>query len=84
MYETAVDQLTEAHSEIEAQIARFGEATSAAMAFNDALYSNIEYPLSSTLCHNEKHPRATIASHLEQLHQRLHQAREALLGLSNE
>lgn len=51
---------------------------------NAALYSNFERDMSKTLCSDENHPQATLASHLDRLSEQLRQAEDKLASLAQE
>lgn len=54
------------------------------MDTNDALYGNIAYPLSNTLCSGESHPQATVATHLARLAEELDLAEDKVKALSRD
>lgn len=54
---------------------------SKALSYNNDLYANIAYPLAATLCHDDNHPRATIAEHLSDLKAKIATAQDELRAL---
>ncbi|KAH7325707.1 hypothetical protein B0I35DRAFT_474452 [Stachybotrys elegans] len=64
IHSAAIDALVKNHGEIEAKIDDFARQYTPVIDETEALYSNIVYPLSATLCHSDTKPRATIATHL--------------------
>lgn len=84
IHAAAVERLVRVHAEIERQISLFVKLSSNAIASNDALYRNIAYPLSQTLCSDETHPRATVATHLAGLAEDLGVAEDKLKDLERD
>ena len=74
----------QAYASIEAQISDLRDASSAALAQADNLYSNIEYTLAATLCHANTLPCATIATHLSTLRDQLSMAQDEMKTLQRE
>ncbi|POR39522.1 Uncharacterized protein TPAR_00310 [Tolypocladium paradoxum] len=83
-YTSVAGELMQAHGAIESQIADLASKSSAVLSLADALYSNIAYPLSATLCHADNLPSATIATHLSTLREQLSAAQDELQGLQQE
>lgn len=69
LHASAMEQLIQAHNEIQSRIDNLAKEASTSLAECNTLYSNIAYPLSATLCHTDHIPRATIATHLANLKQ---------------
>ncbi|KAK7419854.1 hypothetical protein QQZ08_010688 [Neonectria magnoliae] len=84
LHASATAQLVETHSKIQSRISRFVSESSGTLAQNEALYSNIAYPLSATLCHSDKFPRASILDHLANLKQEILSAKEQVQRLGAE
>ncbi|KAF4984969.1 hypothetical protein FDECE_16935 [Fusarium decemcellulare] len=84
LHTAAVEKLVNAHSEVQSRITRFSNDSAATLSQCNALYSNIAYPLSATLCHDNTHPRATIATHLSDLKKEIARAREEIVRLTHE
>ncbi|KAF4466202.1 hypothetical protein FALBO_6939 [Fusarium albosuccineum] len=84
LHAAAVEKLINAHSEVQSRITRFSNDSAATLSQCNALYSNIAYPLSATLCHDNTHPRATIATHLSDLKKEIARAREEIVRLTHE
>ena len=84
LHASAMEQLIQAHSEIQTRVNGFAEAASTAHAQSDALYGNIAYPLAKTLCHNDNMPRATIEDHLLSLKQEVETTIKQLQSLGEE
>ncbi|KAJ3504707.1 hypothetical protein NM208_g16297 [Fusarium decemcellulare] len=84
LHAAAVEKLINAHSEVQSRITRFSNDSAATLSQCNALYSNIAYPLSATLCHDNTHPRATIATHLSDLKKEIARAKEEIVQLSHE
>ncbi|CAM1509503.1 Fc.00g032420.m01.CDS01 [Cosmosporella sp. VM-42] len=84
LHASAMEQLIKAHGEIQSKIDTFAEESSAALSETDALYGNIAYPLSATLCHTDNIPRATVATHLANLKNDICSATEELQKLGEE
>lgn len=74
----------QAHADIQTRIDAFAEESSTALAQCDALYHNISYPLSATLCHTDTLPQATIATHLSNLKHQVASAMEEMKDLGDE
>lgn len=84
LHAEAMEQLIQAHNEIQSRIDNFAKETAVALSERDALYGNIAYPLSATLCHTDNYPRATIATHLANLRRDLSATTEELQRLGEE
>lgn len=84
LHASAMESLVEAHSEIQSKIDAFAEESSTTLAQCDALYDNISYPLSATLCHSDTLPRATIETHLTDLRKEIASALEEIKVLGEE
>ncbi|KAH6983396.1 hypothetical protein BKA56DRAFT_655884 [Ilyonectria sp. MPI-CAGE-AT-0026] len=84
LHASATAQLIEAHSDIQSRISRFVGESSATLLENEALYSNIAYPLSATLCHSDNFPRASIIDHLTNLKKEFSSTKEELHRLGAE
>ncbi|PNY29542.1 Uncharacterized protein TCAP_00545 [Tolypocladium capitatum] len=83
-YTSVAEEIMQAHGAIESKITDLSDESSAALTQADALYSNVAYPLSVTLCHADNHPSATIATHLATLRDQLSAAQDELRGLQQE
>lgn len=66
------------------RINSFGSQSSSVLKDCKALYDNITYPLSATLCHSENYRRASIAAHLDTLQSQLAAAEGELDALNGE
>ncbi|KAF7542609.1 hypothetical protein G7Z17_g11437 [Cylindrodendrum hubeiense] len=84
LHASATAQLIEAHSDIQSRISRFVGESSATLSESDAIYANIAYPLSATLCHSDNFPNASILSHLTNLKKEISSAKEELQRLGAE
>ncbi|KND86610.1 hypothetical protein TOPH_08747 [Tolypocladium ophioglossoides CBS 100239] len=84
LYTSVAEEIVQAHGATESQIAGLSDKSSAVLSQADALYSNIAYPLSATLCHADSLPSATIATHLSTLRNQLSAAQDELRELQQE
>lgn len=84
LYTSVAQEIVQAHGNIDASIEALSAESSAAVSRADALYANISYPLSATLCHAENLPSVTIAAHLSSLGGRLSAAQLELQRLQSE
>ncbi|KAL6828925.1 hypothetical protein J3E69DRAFT_224641 [Trichoderma sp. SZMC 28015] len=84
LYTSVASKLAEAQQEIASQISDFATMSSSMAADMDELYTNLSYPLSTTLCHSKNFPRATIAVHLANVKEDLTKAESELQGLERE
>ncbi|KAI9162907.1 hypothetical protein HJFPF1_04502 [Paramyrothecium foliicola] len=71
LHSAAIDQLMQAHVDVESEIAAFAEESSKVLAKTDSLYKNIHYPLCATLCSSAEIPSASVATHLTHLYEDL-------------
>ncbi|PFH61124.1 hypothetical protein XA68_18131 [Ophiocordyceps unilateralis] len=83
-YTAVAEEIVQARRDMDSQIAKLSEESAAVLSRADALYSNVTYPLSATLCHVDNGPSATIAAHLSALRANLSAAQGELEGLQNE
>ncbi|GAO19369.1 hypothetical protein UVI_02045540 [Ustilaginoidea virens] len=84
VYNTAVEAVQSAHKATSSEIAGFQARVSSTLGRAHALYDNIVYPLSATVCHSESLPRASIAKHIRTLQKRLSAAEDELEKLNEE
>lgn len=70
--------------QFETTIGHSSKSSSSLLARTQALYSNIEHPLSATLCHSAVTPRATVSGHCTNLHNELLSKVETLNRLESE
>ncbi|KAF4984713.1 hypothetical protein FZEAL_154 [Fusarium zealandicum] len=84
LHASAFEQLIQAHTQVQSRIMRFSSESAATLTQCNALYSNIAYPLSATLCYSDDFSRATIATHLGNLNKDIAKAKEELDRLSEE
>ncbi|KAM0287909.1 hypothetical protein ACHAO9_007529 [Fusarium lateritium] len=84
LHSSAIENLIQAHSEVQSKTAVFSEESSKALSQCKNLYSNIAYPLSATLCRSDGYPRASIAAHLASLKRDIAEAKEEILRLQVE
>ncbi|KAH6897297.1 hypothetical protein B0T10DRAFT_557120 [Thelonectria olida] len=81
LHTSAMNQIIKSRSEIEQKISHFVVDSSTTLSQNNALYSNISYPLSATLCHSDNFPKASILNHLANLKKEIMSAKEELRSL---
>ncbi len=81
IHAATVVAIGDAFGGIDEKISNLAEASSTSLSRAESLYNNISYPLSATLCHSDKQPRATIAEHLATLHGELASAGDKLRAL---
>lgn len=67
LHDMILHELRQTRDDIDTAIEDSSKATSSFLSRTQALYSNIEHPLSATLCHSSSLPRATISAHCETL-----------------
>ncbi|KAK0387499.1 hypothetical protein NLU13_5811 [Sarocladium strictum] len=67
LHDIILHELRQTRDDIDTAIEDSSKATSSVLSRTQALYSNIEHPLSATLCHSSSLPRATISAHCETL-----------------
>ncbi|KAL7949317.1 hypothetical protein V8C42DRAFT_341291 [Trichoderma barbatum] len=84
LYTSAVDKLAEAQQVIASQISDFVTLSTSVASEIDELYANLSYPLSTTLCHSNNFPRATIEGHLANVKAELREAESELRDLECE
>ena len=84
MHSSAAERLFGINADIKAEIQQLTRNSSAALETNAALYSNIEWPLSRTLCTGRTLPRSTVEDHLSSLQRDLSKAEDHLAGLASE
>ncbi|PNP57530.1 hypothetical protein THARTR1_02528 [Trichoderma harzianum] len=84
LYTSVASKLVEAQQEIASQISDFATLSSSMAADMDELYTNLSYPLSTTLCQSKNFPRATIEVHLANVKEDLTKAESELQGLEHE
>ena len=74
----AVKELRQTHDDIDKAIDQLSEPTNLLLSQNIALNTNIEHPLSATLCHSTSTPRATVTRHCSNLQSALQAKKKAL------
>lgn len=84
LYESVVDDIAQAHGDIEQRIVRFSSTWSATLSTHDKLYDNIGWPLGQTRCSDSVRPRATLSVHFDKMSQEIESAKNKLIGLENE
>ncbi|PHH92691.1 hypothetical protein CDD83_5928 [Cordyceps sp. RAO-2017] len=83
-YASVTQGIMQARNAVNSRISDLGGESAAVLSRAEALYSNIAYPLSATLCHAENVASATIATHLSALDAKLSAAQEELDALQSE
>ncbi|OAA34176.1 hypothetical protein NOR_08626 [Metarhizium rileyi] len=81
-YKSAVSDLKGIHEAIAGRINAFHTESTRTMSNATALYGNITYPLSMTVCHSNNFPKATIEKHLSILKGRITTAETELMALN--
>ncbi|RDA92114.1 hypothetical protein CP533_6066 [Ophiocordyceps camponoti-saundersi (nom. inval.)] len=83
-YTAIAEDIVQARRDMDSEIMKLTEESTALLSRADALYSNITYPLCVTLCHIDSGPSATIAAHLSALIAKLSAAQGELEGFQRE
>jgi hypothetical protein len=84
LYKSAVDDIAQAHGDMEQQIDRLSSACSTTLNIHDQLYDNISWPLGQTRCSDSVRPRATLSMHLGTMGQEIKNAKKKLADLEKE
>lgn len=84
MHASVVERLVQAHAEMEIRLEGFSHGLATKLAANEALYSNITWPLSKTLCHTDTRTSASLASHLEDFGRELQEVEHGIKDLAKE
>lgn len=84
LHASASESLVQANAHVSERISQFRDKYTDMLKSNDALYDNIGWPLSATLCSNETLPKATIETHLSNLQKQVDETMEMLEGLGQE
>ncbi|KHN94846.1 uncharacterized protein MAM_07265 [Metarhizium album ARSEF 1941] len=83
-YKSVACNLEAVHRSLSGQIDAFHAESAATLSDAAALYENISYPLSMTVCHSGRFPRGTIEQHLSALRDKMAAAEEELASLDAE
>jgi hypothetical protein len=84
LYKSAVDDIAQAHGDMEQQIDRLSSVCSTTLNIHDQLYDNISWPLGQTRCSDSVRPRATLSMHLGTMGQEIKNAKKKLADLEKE
>ncbi|RFU78644.1 flavo [Trichoderma arundinaceum] len=84
LHASVIDKLSEAQQNMASMISDFSKLSSSVASDIDELYANLSYPLSTTLCHSNTFPRATIEAHLLAVKEQLKKAESELRELEIE
>lgn len=79
-----MSKLKNVHDVISDQINAFHAESVSTLSDTGALYGNITYPLSATICHSKRLPKGTIQKHLSLLQAKISTAEEELQSLNKE
>lgn len=77
-YTAVAEELVSARRDMDSQIETLSRESADVLARADTLYLNVTYPLSATICHFDKTPSATIATHLSEIRAKLNAAQGEL------
>ncbi|PHH75942.1 hypothetical protein CDD80_1938 [Ophiocordyceps camponoti-rufipedis] len=83
-YTAVAEEIVSARRDMDSQIETLSRESTDLLSRADTLYSNVAYPLSATLCHFDKTPSATIATHLSEIRAKLTTAQGELEALQRE
>ncbi|KAF7561801.1 hypothetical protein G7046_g2341 [Stylonectria norvegica] len=84
LHASAMAKLVKAHDDVQSRIDHFSADSSTTMSQCTAIYKNIAYPLSRTMCHTDNLPKETIAAHLSSLKQDIISTKEEIQKLGAE
>ncbi|VUC20978.1 unnamed protein product [Clonostachys rosea] len=84
LHASTLESLAQAQSQILKQMSTFGNKVTKTLRQQHALYDNITWPLSATLCSSGQIPSATIEKHLASMEQHVKGAEEKLQMLGQE